>query len=57
MGSNQEIVVQEISKVIIDLFTSQSTNIQKGIQDVLAERGLWPQGEVQLECEKPKCTN
>lgn len=57
MGSNQEIVVQEMPTVITNLFTGQSTTIQKGIQAVLVERGSWPQGEVRLECKKPKCTN
>ncbi len=57
MGSNQEMIVQEMSTIITDLLTGQSTTIQKGIQAVLVERGLWPQGGVRLECEKPKCTN
>ncbi len=57
MGSNQETVVQEISTVITDPLIGQSTTIQNGIQAVLVEQMLWPQGGVQLECEKPKCTN
>ncbi len=57
MGSNQEMVVQEMSTVITDPLTGQSTTIQKDIQAVLVERGLWPQEGVRLECEKPKCTN
>ena len=36
MGFNQEIVVQEISIVIINLLIGQLTIIQKGIQAVLA---------------------
>ena len=51
MGSNQEIVVQEMSIVITDPLTGQSTTIQKSIQAVLVEQKLWPQGRVQLECE------
>ncbi len=57
MGSNQEIVVQKISTVITDPLNGQSTTIQKDIQAVLIEQGLWLQGGVQYECEKPKCTN
>ncbi len=57
IGSNQEMIVQEMSTVITNPLTGQSTTIQKGIQAVSVERGLWPQGEVRLECEKPKCTN
>lgn len=54
MGSNQEMVVQKMSTVITDPLTGQSTTIQKGIQAVLVEQWLWPQGGVR---EKPKCTN
>lgn len=57
MGPNHEVVVQEMSTVIVDSLTGQSTILQKGIQAVLVERGLWPQGGVRLECEKPKCSN
>ena len=57
MGSNQEMVVQEMSTVITDSLTGQSTTTQEGIQAVLVEQGLWPQEGVWLECEKPKCTN
>ena len=57
MSSNQEMVIQEMSTVITDSLNGQSTTIQKGIHAVLVERGLWPQGGVQLKCEKPKCTN
>ena len=57
MGPNQETVIQEMSTVNTDPITNKSTIIQKGIQAVLVERGLWPQGGVRLEYEKPKCTN
>ena len=57
MSSNQEMVFQEMSTVITDPLIGRSTTIQKGIQAVLDEQGLYPQGGVQLECEKPKCTN
>ncbi len=42
LSSNQEMIVQEMSTVITDPLTGQSTTIQKGIQAVLVERGLWP---------------
>jgi len=29
--------------------------VQKGIQRVLEERGLWPSGGLRLDCRKPKC--
>ena len=57
MGPNQETVIQEMSTVNTDPITNKSIIIQKGIQAVLVERGLWPQGGVRLECEKPKCIN
>ena len=38
MGSNQKMVVQEMSTVITDLLPDQSTTIQKRIQVVLVER-------------------
>ena len=52
IGSNQEMIVQEMLTVITDPLTGQSTTIQKGIQAVLVEQGLWPQGGVRLGCEK-----
>lgn len=50
-------IIQELSTIITDSVTNQSNIIQKRIQAVLVERGLWPQGGVRLECEKPKCAN
>lgn len=35
--------------------TGNPVQIQKGIQLVLEERGLWPQKGLKLECDKPKC--
>lgn len=35
--------------------TGNAVQVQKGIQLVLEEQGLWPQKEFRLECEKPKC--
>lgn len=57
MGPNQEMVIQEMSTIITDPITNKSSFIQKGTQADLVERGLWPQGGVRLEYEKPKCTN
>lgn len=56
-GPNQEVISQEMSTVIIDPLTNKLTLRQKDIQAILLERGLWSQGGVQLECEKPKCFN
>ena len=57
MGPNQETIIQEMSTVNTDSITNKSTIIQKGIQAVLVETGLWPQEKIRLECKKPKCTN
>lgn len=57
VGPNQDVVDQEMSTMVTNPTTGQSYFIQKGIQAILTERGLWPQGGVRLECKKPKCTN
>lgn len=41
----------------INPVTGNSTTVQKGIQAILVERGLWPPGGVRLVCETLKCTN
>jgi hypothetical protein len=33
----------------------EMTRVQKGIQAILEERGLWPESGLNVECEKPKC--
>jgi hypothetical protein len=33
----------------------QEIRVQKGIQRILEERGLWPSAGMNLECQKPKC--
>lgn len=38
-----------------DTLTGNQVRVQKGIQRVLEERGLWPAGGLNLECPKPKC--
>ncbi|KAI0993286.1 hypothetical protein K3495_g14898 [Podosphaera aphanis] len=37
--------------------TNTGMRVQKGIQIVLQERGLWPESGLPLECPKPMCTN
>jgi len=46
---------QEMSYLVEDPVTGQSKQIQKGIQRVLEERGLWPETGLNLECSRPKC--
>lgn len=50
-----EITTQEMCLLQPNSATGQSTLVQKGIQAILVERGLWPLEGVRLECEKPKC--
>ena len=50
-----EVIAQQMCELHIHPTTSQSFQVQKGIQAVLLERGLWPSKGVRLECEKPKC--
>ena len=57
IDSNQKMIVQKMSIEITHPLTSQLCIIQKGIQAVLVEQKLWPQGRIWLECEKPKCRN
>ena len=54
-GQNGEIITQVMCLLQTNSATGQSALVQKGIQAVLVERGLWPPGGVRLECEKPKC--
>lgn len=50
--TNGDIVyTQEMSYSV----TGQESHIQKGIQRVLEERGLWPLTGLKLECPRPKC--
>ena len=43
---------QEMSTVVVDSSTGQSSIVQKGIQAVLVERGLRPQGVGNFEAER-----
>lgn len=54
---NKEDIVcpQEMSYLVDDPATGQPERVQKGIQRVLEERGLWPATGLNLECPKPKC--
>jgi len=49
------VLSQEMSYLVEDPVTGQSKRVQKGIQMVLEERGLWPNTGLNLECSKPKC--
>jgi hypothetical protein len=49
------VLSQEMSYLVEDPVTGQSKRVQKGIQRVLEERGLWPSTGLNLECSKPKC--
>jgi hypothetical protein len=46
---------QEMSYLAEDPVTGQPKRVQKGIQRVLEERGLWPTAGLNLECPRPKC--
>ena len=44
-----------MSTTLINPGTGNSTTVQKEIQAILVERGLWPPGDVRLVCETLKC--
>ena len=56
-AANGEIITQELCLLTENPTTGKSTKVQKGIQAILEERGLWPVKGVRLSCEQPKCTN
>ena len=45
-GANREIITQQMYYLHSDLQTSKVSSVQKGIQAVLIERELWPQGKI-----------
>ena len=49
------VCIQEMSYLAADPVTGQPKRVQKGIQRVLEERGLWPNTGLNLECSRPKC--
>ena len=49
-----EVVIQPMWSWETDSF-GEKKKVQKGIQKVLYERGLWPETGLRLECPKPKC--
>ena len=53
---DEELITQDMSTTSINPVTGKSTIVQKGIQVILVERGLWPSGGVRLVCEILKCT-
>lgn len=54
--SDRETITQNMYSVQHNSTIGQPTQIQKKIQAVLTEQGLWPHKDVQLACEKLKCT-
>lgn len=56
-GANGETIPQEMCFTQQNPLTGESTKVQKGIQTVLSERGLWPEKGIQLACERLKCTS
>ena len=52
-----EIITQEMCLISENPTTGQSSRVQKGIQAILVERGLWPVKGVRLSCDQPKCAN
>ncbi len=56
-AANGEIITQELCLLTENPITCKATKVQKGIQAILEERGLWPVKGVRLSCEQPKYTN
>ena len=52
-----EIIIQDICSLSQNPRTGQSSKVQKEIQAILVEQGLWPTKRVRLFCDQPKCTN
>lgn len=57
VGPYQDVVDQKISTMITNPTTHQLSVIEKDIQAILIQRGIWPQRGVILDYEKLKCTN
>ena len=53
---DEELITQDMSTTSITPVTGKSTIVQKEIQEILVEKGLWPSRGVQLVCETLKCT-
>ncbi len=43
--------------LVENLTNGQSQKIQKEVQAILDEQGLWPTKGVHLSCDQPKCAN
>ena len=52
-----EIITQEMHTLVDNPTNGQSQKIQKGVQAILDERGLWLAKGVCLSCDQPKCAN
>ena len=46
-----------MTTVVTNLSINKLTLYQKNIQTILLKKRLWPQGGMQLKCEKLKCSN
>ena len=56
-STDGEIIIQDMCSLSKNLTTGKSSKVQKGIQAILVERGLWPVKRVRLSCDQPKCAN
>ncbi len=56
ISPNGDLIIQDISTTTINSATGKSTTVQKKIQAILVERGLWPSERVRLVFDKLKCT-
>ena len=56
-GVGGEIITQEMYILSKNLTTGQSNRVQKGIQAILEERGLWPKKRLRLSYDQPKFAN
>lgn len=56
-ATDGEIIIQDMYLLSENLITSQSNKVQKRIQGILIEQGLWPVKKVRLSWDQSKCAN